>query len=99
VSKRFALERYLGWTQEEISRNEVMWREENADRVKDKTGTSSSSEPPGMNAIGLRPDSETPAPESEPDLGVEETPPPGEEPAGGEAPPAAPPGGGILGGT
>ena len=102
VSKRFALERYLGWTQEEISRNEVMWREENSDKVKNKTGSSASSEPPGMNAIGLRPDSETPAPEGEdtPEPGGEEaTPAAGTEASSGEAPPAAPPGGGILGGT
>ena len=103
VSKRFALERYLGWSQDDISRNEEMWREENAEKVKTKTGTSSASEPPGMNAIGLRPESESPAPEGEAPEGS-----PGEEPAGGaaaaggEAPAggaaAAPPGGGILGG-
>ena len=102
VSKRFALERYLGWTKEEIADNERMWREENADKVKNKTGSSAGSEPPGMNSIGLRPDSETPAPEGElPDEGGEELP-GGEGEAGGEAaaPGAAPapPGGGILGG-
>jgi len=102
VSKRFALERYLGWTKEEIADNERMWREENADKVKNKTGSSAGSEPPGMNSIGLRPDSETPAPEGElPDEGGEEL--PGSEgEAGGEAAAPgtapAPPGGGILGG-
>ena len=102
VSKRFALERYLGWTKEEIADNERMWREENADKVKNKTGSSAGSEPPGMNSIGLRPDSETPAPEGElPDEGSDELP-GGEGDTGGEAaaPGAAPapPGGGILGG-
>jgi hypothetical protein len=29
ISKRFALERFLGLTEEEISKNEKMWREEN----------------------------------------------------------------------
>jgi hypothetical protein len=29
ISKRFALERFLGLTEEEINRNEKMWREEN----------------------------------------------------------------------
>ena len=29
ISKRFALERFLGLTEEEISKNETMWREEN----------------------------------------------------------------------
>ena len=103
VSKRFALERYLGWSQDDISRNEEMWREENAEKVKTKTGTSSASEPPGMNAIGLRPESESPAPAGESPEGLEgEEPDGGEAPAGGEAPEggaaAAPPGGGILGG-
>ena len=102
VSKRFALERYLGWTKEEIADNERMWREENAEKVKTKTGSSAGSEPPGMNSIGLRPESETPAPEGElPDEGGEELP-DGEGEAGSEAaaPGAAPapPGGGILGG-
>jgi len=103
ISKRFALERYLGWSQDEISRNEEMWREENAEKVKNKTGTSSASEPPGMNAIGLRPETETPAPGGETPEGTESEPAEAgsETPAGGEAPggPApAPPGGGILGG-
>jgi len=31
ISKRFALKRFLGLTQEEISENEQMWREENVD--------------------------------------------------------------------
>ncbi len=29
ISKRFAMERFLGLTEEEISKNEKMWREEN----------------------------------------------------------------------
>ena len=104
VSKRFALERYLGWTQDDISRNEQMWREENAEKVKTKTGSASSSEAPGMNAIGMRPESTSPAPEGEAPEGEEGAAPPegGEAPAGGEAAgaaPAAPAGGGILGGT
>jgi hypothetical protein len=101
VSKRFALERYLGWTQDDISRNEQMWREENADKVKTKTGIGAGSEPPGMNAIGMRPESETAAPEGEEPAGEEVAPPleGGETPAGGGAPAPAPPGGGILGGA
>jgi hypothetical protein len=103
VSKRFALERYLGWSQDDISRNEQMWREENAEKVKTKTGTTASDEAPGMNAIGMRPESETPAPEGESPEGEGGIPPEGgEAPAGGEAggaPSPAPPGGGILGGT
>ena len=103
VSKRFALERYLGWTQDDISRNEQMWREENAEKVKTKTGSTTSGEAPGMNAIGMRPETESPAPEDAPPEGEEGAPPEGETPAGAEtgvgAPSPAPPGGGILGGT
>jgi len=35
ISKRFALKRFLGLTQEEISENEQMWREENIDSETD----------------------------------------------------------------
>ena len=34
ISKRFALKRFLGLTQEEIAENEQMWREENVDATK-----------------------------------------------------------------
>jgi hypothetical protein len=33
LSKRFAMKRFLGMTQEEITENERMWREENGDKV------------------------------------------------------------------
>jgi hypothetical protein len=33
VSKRFALERFLGLTEEEIKRNEMLWEEENKEEV------------------------------------------------------------------
>ena len=102
VSKRFALERYLGWTQDDITRNEQMWREENAEKVKTKTGTPATGEAPGMNAIGMRQDSNAPAPEgSEPEAGEGEPSPEGTEtpPEGGGGPSPVPPGGGILGGT
>lgn len=33
ISKRFALERFLGLTEEEIARNEKMWQEENSDEI------------------------------------------------------------------
>jgi hypothetical protein len=32
VSKRFAMERFLGLTREEIAQNESMWQEENIDK-------------------------------------------------------------------
>lgn len=40
ISKRFALERFLGLTEEEISKNETMWREENnKESVNDPAGS------------------------------------------------------------
>ncbi len=36
ISKRFALERFLGLTEEEIKRNEKLWEEENAEEVTDE---------------------------------------------------------------
>ena len=36
VSKRFALERFLGLSEEEIKRNEKLWEEENAEEVTDQ---------------------------------------------------------------
>jgi hypothetical protein len=40
ISKRFALERFLGLTEEEIKRNEKLWEEENAEEVTDEPGGS-----------------------------------------------------------
>jgi hypothetical protein len=98
ISKRFALERYLGWTKEEIADNERMWREENADAVRKKTGAASMGEAPGISSIGIRPEPDLG------DIGLEPEPGEGEEGAenatGGAAPPvpggAAPP---VTGGA
>lgn len=40
LSKRFMLERYLGLSEAEILRNQEMWAEENARKIKDKVGLS-----------------------------------------------------------
>jgi hypothetical protein len=40
ISKRFALERFLGLTEEEIKRNEKLWEEENREEVTDEPGGS-----------------------------------------------------------
>lgn len=77
MSKRFALEKYLGLTQEEILENEKMWKEENSDKVKAKTGVApAENSSVGLGSIGIRP-------ESGPDFGDEipnEETPTGEEP-------------------
>ncbi len=95
ISKRFALERYLGWSQEEIADNERMWREENAEKVRNKTGSKSVAEPPGISSIGIRPEPSMPGLEGGPD----EMPPEGEIPGAegaGELPPAAGAGAGFA---
>jgi hypothetical protein len=40
ISKRFALERFLGLTEEEIKRNEKLWEEENKEEVTEEPGGS-----------------------------------------------------------
>lgn len=95
MSKRWAMERYLGLTEDDILENERMWKEENAKRVKDRTGTSPlEQDQVGLGAVGVKPEME---PEFEPIPGAEpgvETPPEAPPPAAPEAAapaPAAPP--------
>jgi hypothetical protein len=82
VSKRFALERYLGWSEEEILKNEQMWKEENTKKVKEKTGAAPiGGDQLGLGGVGIR---------SEPegdlgDLGLDQ-PPEGEQPGGNGGP-------------
>jgi hypothetical protein len=95
MSKRYALKRYLGWTEEDILENERMWKEENSAKVKGKTGTSPVEDRGvSLGAVGIRP---TPEPDfGSPEFGAPpeaplETPPTGEAPAPGtETPPEAP---------
>lgn len=57
VSKRYALQRYLGWTEDEVLENEKMWKEENAKKVKDKIGQSPAEVGQvGLGGVGIRPD-------------------------------------------
>lgn len=89
MSKRYALERYLGWTPDEILENERLWKEENAKKVKDKTGTDAlGDQQVGLNAVGVKPP-------MEPEFGVPPEPGlelPGAPPEGAPLPgaPAAP---------
>ena len=87
VSKRYALQRYLGWTEEEVLENEKLWKEENAKKIKDKIGQSPAEDNQvGLGGVGIRPDEGG----IEGLGGDEEAPPEGEE-AGGDAGAAAPP--------
>jgi hypothetical protein len=76
ISKRFALERFLGLSEEEINKNEKMWREENG---KDAEVEASSSDLRniGVSAGGIESDLETAD-------GIENNPEEGEQPTGPE---------------
>ena len=50
LSKRFAMKRYLGMSQEEIAENEALWKEENGDKIT-KPGDATSD----MRSIGITP--------------------------------------------
>jgi hypothetical protein len=49
LSKRFAMERYLGMTQDEIKRNQKLWKEENGEGDEADTGTEA------MRSAGITP--------------------------------------------
>jgi hypothetical protein len=81
MSKRFALEKYLGWTQEDILENEKMFKEENAEKVKTQTGVTSVSKAGalGLGSVGVRPApggdfGGAPGMEAEPEIGTGEAP-------------------------
>ncbi len=82
ISKRFALQRYLGWNDDDVLKNEQLWKEENAKKVKDKTGstTVAGSEPVGLGGLGIRPEA------ADLDLGLPDEGLPGEGELGGETP-------------
>lgn len=89
ISKRYALMRYLGWTEEDLIENERRFQEENADKVKAKTGKAPSDESNvDLASVGIRDTSGFEEPGLPPEVGGEA--PPGGEPAAPEAAPAAP---------
>ena len=94
ISKRYAMERFLGLSQEEIAKNQEMWREENLENMNESPGAGAELRSAGitsggaaldMNAI----DSAGQAPEGMEDEFGEA--PSGQAP-GGAAPPAGGPG-------
>lgn len=56
LSERFKLNRYLGLTDEELLMNEQMWREENPDKVKAATGstTADNTDDVDLSSVGVR---------------------------------------------
>jgi hypothetical protein len=93
ISKRFALKRYLGLTEEEIAENERMWAEEKGESVPESTDSAGELRSVGLSSAGIQSDAQSSESEEAPtDIAQEPgaeggTPPP---PVGG-VPPAAPP--------
>lgn len=81
LSKRWAMERYLGLTPADILENEKQWKQENAKKVKDKTGMGvMDDEQIGLGAVGLKPSGM-----------IDQLPPEQMAPPESGAPPEAPP--------
>ena len=93
VSKRYALQRFLGLTPEEMAENEKLWREENDENIKAKPTTSATElRSAGISTAGIDADldaAETDAPAAEPGADAPETPAGG---TGGGTPPTPAPG-------
>jgi len=88
VSKRFAMKRFLGMTQEEVAENEKLWKEENVDEDT-KLSANAELRSAGITANGLSGDLDSVSANAPPpvaDGGM-----PGEDPMAAEAPAAAPP--------
>jgi hypothetical protein len=56
MSKRFAMKRYLGLTQEEITENEALWREENGNKLQPATDAASEMRSAGITPGGMAAD-------------------------------------------
>jgi hypothetical protein len=80
LSKRFALKRFLGLTDEEILENETLWKEERADVVQSAQGSDMRSV--GISPGGMESDISTGEEMADSSLGAPDL--------GGEAPAAAP---------
>ena len=93
VSKRYALQRFLGLTPEEMAENEKLWREENDENIKAKPTTSATElRSAGISTAGIDADldaAEPDAPAAEPGADTPETPAGG---TGGGTPPTPAPG-------
>ena len=50
MSKRFALKRFLGLSQEEVTENELMWKEENGTKIAKEAEASAQ-----MRSVGVSP--------------------------------------------
>jgi hypothetical protein len=90
MSKRFAMKRFLGMTQEEITENETLWKEENLEDTKNSESASAELRSAGVTASGAAEDMGAIDAAGEPPEGMEEA---GGEPmpgAGGQPAPTTP---------
>ena len=85
LSKRFSMKRFLGMTQEEITENEMMWREENGSKLAATTDAASEMRSAGITPSAMAGDMSAQTAEAPPDMAAAAEAPPAEE----AAPPAA----------
>jgi hypothetical protein len=99
MSKRFALKRYLGLSEEEMARNADLWAEENA-IPKKKQSKQSQLRGGGVSQAGITSDldqfEEPTAPADSPEPGAAQPGQPGQTPGGGGAIPGGTGGGGQV---
>jgi hypothetical protein len=68
LSKRFAMKRFLGMTQEEITENERMWREENGDKVMSTADAAGQMRSAGVTPGGIQSDVDSQTAEAPEDM-------------------------------
>lgn len=90
ISKRFALKRFLGLTEEEIRENERLWKEENGENLKLPMDSSGQLRGVGVTPGGMAADVAGQEEEAPPEMAA--TTPEGGAVGAEAAPPAAPPG-------
>ena len=93
ISKRFALKRYLGLTEEEMAENERLWAEEKAQAIPEHTDSAGELRSAGLSMAGIQADTASAGAEEAPmDMTPEgEAGPAGAPPAPPGAMPASPP--------
>jgi hypothetical protein len=74
LSKRFAMKRFLGMTEEEIKENEKLWREENGVALKSEQDAQSQMRSAGITPAGIAADAGAQTAEASPDMAAEAEP-------------------------
>jgi hypothetical protein len=86
LSKRFAMKRFLGMTQEEITENEQLWREENGNKLTPSVDSAAQMRSAGITPGGISADATSQDEEAPVDMAAAQAPAEGGE--GAETPPA-----------